>query len=48
MVSVEGKEIAISNPEKMLYPAAGITSWDYVLHLARLAPFLWPTPGVGC
>ncbi|MFO7289686.1 MAG: non-homologous end-joining DNA ligase [Bacillota bacterium] len=40
MVSVEGKEIAISNPEKMLYPAAGITKWDYVLHLARLAPFL--------
>ncbi|PRX40033.1 bifunctional non-homologous end joining protein LigD [Planifilum fimeticola] len=42
VVSVEGKEIAITNPEKMLYPSAGITKWDYVLHLTRLAPYLLP------
>ena len=42
MVLVEGKEIAVSNPEKLLYPAAGITKWEYILHLTRLAPFLLP------
>lgn len=42
VVSVEGKEITITNPEKMLFPAAGISKWDYVLHLTRLAPYLLP------
>jgi bifunctional non-homologous end joining protein LigD len=42
VVSVEGREITITNPEKPLYPAAGISKWDYVLHLTRLAPYLLP------
>jgi bifunctional non-homologous end joining protein LigD len=37
---VEDKEIKISNPDKPLYPEAGITKWDYVLACGRLAPFL--------
>ena len=36
IVQVEGKEIQISNPDKKLFP--GITKWDWILHLSRLAP----------
>lgn len=39
-VRVEGREIRISNPDKILFP--GITKWDWILHLTRLAPYLLP------
>jgi bifunctional non-homologous end joining protein LigD len=41
-VEIEGVEIKISNPEKVLFPAQGWTKWDFVLTCARLAPFLLP------
>lgn len=37
-VQIEGEEVAISNPEKELFP--GITKWEYVQSLGLLAPFL--------
>lgn len=40
LVRVEGVEIKITNPEKMLFPKAGITKWNYIMLCARLAPFL--------
>ncbi len=38
IVQVEGKEISISNPDKKLFP--GVTKWDWILHLSRLAPWI--------
>lgn len=37
-VQIDGEEVAISNPEKELFPS--ITKWEYVQYLALLAPFL--------
>lgn len=39
-LQVEGYEIEISNPQKVLFPERQLTKWDYVMHLARLAPYL--------
>ncbi|SMO43408.1 non-homologous end-joining DNA ligase [Melghirimyces algeriensis] len=39
-VRIEGRELRISNPEKLLFP--GLTKWEWVLHLTRLAPYLLP------
>jgi len=41
-IRVEGKELTISNPDKMMYPDDGITKWSYLLHLTRLAPWMLP------
>jgi bifunctional non-homologous end joining protein LigD len=35
-------ELAISNPDKVIWPDAGITKLDYVQVLAELAPFMLP------
>lgn len=39
-VKVDGYVIRISNPDKLLYPEASISKWDYVLRCAQLAPYL--------
>ncbi|PTM58767.1 non-homologous end-joining DNA ligase [Desmospora activa] len=41
-VTVDSREIRISNPEKMLFPALSLTKWDWIMHLTRLAPYLLP------
>ncbi|HEX7057763.1 MAG TPA: non-homologous end-joining DNA ligase [Bacilli bacterium] len=41
-VRIEGHEITITNPDKMLWPEEGITKLDYVRHLAELSPYLLP------
>ncbi|MBA4495148.1 non-homologous end-joining DNA ligase [Paenactinomyces guangxiensis] len=42
LVQIDGVEIKISNPDKLLFPQANISKWDYVLSCTRLAPFLLP------
>ena len=37
---IEGHELPISNPEKLLWPEAGITKLDYLHKLLELAPYL--------
>jgi bifunctional non-homologous end joining protein LigD len=41
-IEVEGKQISITNPEKLLWPEAGIRKIDYLKTLAELAPFMLP------
>lgn len=41
-IEVEGKQVSISNPEKMLWPEAGIRKIDYLNTLAQLAPYMLP------
>lgn len=40
VVEVEGNEITVSNPQKLLWPEAGITKLDYLQKLIILAPYL--------
>ncbi|TCS93943.1 non-homologous end-joining DNA ligase [Hazenella coriacea] len=40
MIHVEGRDIKISNPDKVLFPKAPLTKWDYVLACTQLAPYL--------
>lgn len=42
VLKVEGKEIPVSNPDKVLFPDIPLTKWEYVMHMARLAPFMLP------
>lgn len=42
ILQVEGHEIRISNPNKVLFPQIGMTKWEYVLACARLADYLLP------
>ena len=39
---VEGKEVKITNPEKVLWPEMGIRKIDYITKLIELAPYLLP------
>jgi bifunctional non-homologous end joining protein LigD len=39
-VSVEGKEIVITNHEKLLWPEAGISKWQYIIYLMEVSAFL--------
>jgi bifunctional non-homologous end joining protein LigD len=39
-ITIEGREIPITNPDKPLWPEAGITKALYLRKLAVLAPFL--------
>lgn len=41
-LNVEGSEIKISNPNKVLFPKIHMTKWEYVLAVSRLAPYLLP------
>lgn len=40
IVEVEGKEITISNSEKLLWPELGIRKIDYIRSLIEISPFL--------
>lgn len=37
---VEGHELTITNPNKLLWPEAGITKGDYLSKLSELSPYL--------
>ncbi|MEF2967591.1 non-homologous end-joining DNA ligase [Paenibacillus sp. M1] len=39
-ISIEGEEVAVSNPDKLLWPEAGITKLVYLQKLAELSPYL--------
>ena len=41
-VRADGREIEISRPEKVLFPADGITKGDLVEYYARIAPRMLP------
>ncbi|OAB39384.1 DNA polymerase domain-containing protein [Paenibacillus macquariensis subsp. defensor] len=41
-IIVEGQQIAVSNPDKLLWPEMGITKAIYLQKLAFLAPYLLP------
>lgn len=41
-LTVEGKEIPVTNPNKILFPEVSLTKWDYVMRMARLAPYILP------
>ena len=40
VMEIEGKEIAISNPDKLLWPQAGVSKLDYLAYLLEVAPCL--------
>ncbi|MBO8170750.1 MAG: DNA polymerase domain-containing protein [Bacillaceae bacterium] len=40
ITKIDGKEIKISNPDKVLWPDAGITKLDYIRYLMEVAPYL--------
>ncbi|MEC0246444.1 non-homologous end-joining DNA ligase [Paenibacillus chitinolyticus] len=42
VVMVDGNEITVSNPEKLLWPEAGITKVIYLQKLIALSPYLLP------
>ena len=39
---IEGKKLRLSNPEKLLWPEAGIRKADYLARMIELAPYLLP------
>lgn len=39
-ISVEGEEVPVSNPDKLLWPEVGITKLMYLEKLAELSPYL--------
>ncbi|ASA26070.1 non-homologous end-joining DNA ligase [Paenibacillus donghaensis] len=41
-ITVDGHEIAVTNPEKLLWPECGITKRIYLQKLAALSPYLLP------
>jgi bifunctional non-homologous end joining protein LigD len=41
-ITVEGQEISLSNPDKLLWPELGITKLHYMQKLIMLAPYLLP------
>ncbi|TVX91814.1 non-homologous end-joining DNA ligase [Paenibacillus agilis] len=42
MLQVEGHEVKLSNPNKLLWPDLHITKADYLMKLLQLAPYLLP------
>ena len=41
-LEVEGRQIDVSNPEKLLWPEAGIRKADYISGMLSLAPYILP------
>ncbi len=39
-VEINERVMRITHPDKVLWPDIGLTKWDYILHLTRIAPFL--------
>jgi bifunctional non-homologous end joining protein LigD len=42
IAEVEGRRVKLSNPEKVLFPAAGLTKADLVAYYERVAPAMLP------
>jgi len=42
IVMIEGRKIRLSNPEKLLWPKAGIRKIDYLARMMELAPYILP------
>jgi len=42
IIMIEGKKIRFSNPEKLLWPKAGIRKIDYLARMMELAPYILP------
>lgn len=42
VTAVEGKEIVITNPDKVLWPEAGITKLDYIAYLLSVSEYMLP------
>mgnify|MGYP000883679211 FL=1 len=42
IIMIEGKKIRFSNPEKLLWPKAGIRKIDYLARMLELAPYILP------
>ncbi|HZA14871.1 MAG TPA: ATP-dependent DNA ligase, partial [Myxococcaceae bacterium] len=42
MVEIEGKRLALSNLDKVLYPKVGFTKAQVIDYYARIAPVLLP------
>lgn len=40
VVNVENREVPISNPQKLLWPDAGVTKMDYIRYLLLISPYL--------
>jgi bifunctional non-homologous end joining protein LigD len=41
-IEVEGKPLRITNPEKLLWPEAGISKLDFIRYLTEMAEFILP------
>jgi len=41
-ITIEGKKLKISNPEKLLWPEAGIRKIDYLARMIELSPYIIP------
>lgn len=41
-LEIEGRQIDVSNPEKLLWPEAGIRKADYISTMLSLAPYMLP------
>lgn len=39
-ITIEGIELTVTNPDKLLWPEAGVTKAIYLQKLAAIAPFL--------
>lgn len=42
VLKIENRDIAVTNPDKLLFPEVSLSKWDFVLHIVRLAPFMLP------
>jgi bifunctional non-homologous end joining protein LigD len=41
-VNVEGKELVITHPNKLLWPESGISKWQYIEYLTEMSRYLLP------
>lgn len=42
VVDVEGKEVTITNPDRVLWPELGVTKKEYIAYLTTVSPYLLP------
>ncbi len=42
LTTIDGKEVKITNPGKLLWPELGVTKLDYITYLLGVAPYLLP------
>lgn len=41
-ISIDGQDVRITNPEKLLWPELGIRKIDYIIKLMELSPYILP------